>query len=151
MMMPTEPPADHDAPGNTNPRRAKALIAIVEDDRALATTYQHVLEEEGGWQTLTFSDGEEALRQLPEVRPDLILLDFTLPGVDGATLYRLLRVRPLTASTPILIVTASQDWMLRRAGLEPREFLRKPFELDTLLAAIESLLANPPAHQSAVE
>lgn len=146
MMMPTEPPADHEAPEDTQLRRAKPLIAIVEDDRTLAATYQRALEEEGGWQTLTFSDGEEALRQLPEARPDLILLDLTLPGVDGATLYRLLRARPRTALTPILIVTASQDWMLRRAGLEPREFLRKPFELDTLLAAIESLLANPPAH-----
>ena len=151
MMMPTEPSADHNAQDAHHPRRSKPLIAIVEDDRPLATTYQQVLEQEGGWQTLIVCDGEEALRQLPQTRPDLILLDYNLPGLDGATLYRLLRARPPTALTPILIVTASPDWVLRRAGLEPREYLHKPFDLDDLLAAIESLLVHPPAHPPAVE
>lgn len=151
MMLPPEPLAHDEAHNTSHPRRSKPLIAIVEDDQTLAITFQRALEEEGGWQTLVVGDGEEALHQLPEARPDLILLDLTLPGLDGATLYRLLRARPVTALTPILIVTASPDWKLRRAGLEPREYLHKPFELDTLLSAIESLLANPPAHRATVE
>ena len=120
------------------------LIAIVEDDRTTAATYQHLLEEEGGWRTLVLSDGEEALHRLPEARPDLILLDMTLPGLDGASLYRLLRARPETAHTPILIVTASQDWKLRRVGLEPRAYLRKPFNIADLLGAVEALLKSGP-------
>lgn len=151
MMMPTEPSADHGAPDTPQPQRSKPLIAIVEDDRTLAITYQRALEDEGGWQTFIICDGQEALRQVPEAHPDLILLDLKLPGLDGASLYRLLRALPATACTPILIVTASQDWKLRRDGLEPREYLRKPFQLDKLLSAIESLLADPPPPSSSPE
>jgi DNA-binding response OmpR family regulator len=124
--------------------RNAQLIAIVEDDQTLAGTYQQVLEEEGGWRTLVVDDGEEALHRLPELHPDLILLDMMLPGLDGAALYRLLRARPETARTPILIVTASQVWKLHRVGLEPSAYLHKPFEVADLLSAVAALLADPP-------
>lgn len=124
------------------------LIAIVEDDKLLAVTYKQAIEDDGRWRTLVVGDGQDALHQLPGAHPDLILLDYALPGLDGASLYHLLRARPETATTPVLIVTASHEWELRRAGLEPLEYLRKPFELDQLLRAIETLLAHPPTHRS---
>jgi two-component system, chemotaxis family, chemotaxis protein CheY len=122
--------------------RASRLIAIVEDDDTLATTFQQVLEDERGWETVVLGDGAEAMRVLPETRPDMILLDVTLPGLDGVSLYRMLRGRRETWSIPILIVTASHEWELQRLGLEPGQLLRKPFELDDLLAAIERLLPD---------
>ncbi len=122
--------------------RASRLIAIVEDDDMLAMTFRQVIEEERGWSTLVLGDGEEAMHVLPSVRPDMILLDVSLPGLDGVSLYRMLRGRRETADTPILIVTASHEWELQRLGLESHQLLRKPFELDDLLMAIESLLPN---------
>ena len=122
------------------PTRASRLIAIVEDDGVLAAAFRSALEDERGWATLVLSDGAEALRELPVARPDVILLDMTLPGLDGVSLFRMLRGRRETASTPILIVTARQEWELRRLGLEPHQWLRKPFDLDDLLAAVERLL-----------
>src|SRR5689334_1504404 len=97
--------------------RQARLIDIVEDDDTLASTFQQVLEEERGWSTMVVGDGEEALRILPAARPDMILLDVTLPGLDGVSLYRMLRGRRETAATPILIVTASHEWELQRLGL----------------------------------
>jgi DNA-binding response OmpR family regulator len=116
------------------------LIAIVEDDTMLATTFKQVLEEERGWDTMVVGDGQEALRVLPEAHPDMILLDMTLPGLDGISLYRMLRARRETATTPILIVTAHHAWELQRSGLEPHQLLRKPFDIDDLLTAIETLM-----------
>lgn len=124
--------------------RASRLIAIVEDDGMLAAMFRQALEEERGWATLVLSDGAEALRVLPVARPDMILLDMTLPGLDGVSLFRMLRGRRETSSTPILIVTARHEWELRRLGLEPHQWLRKPFDLDDLLAAVERLLREAP-------
>jgi DNA-binding response OmpR family regulator len=132
-------------PGVVPEPRSAALIAIVEDDDLLATMLRQVLEEEGGWETLVVGDGAEALHVLPAARPDIILLDVALPGLDGVSLYRMLRGRRETWSTPILIVTASHDWELRRLGLESQAFLRKPFDLDDLLAAVEQVLGDRPS------
>jgi len=99
-----------------------------------------VAEEERGWDTMVVGDGQEALRVLPEAHPDMILLDMTLPGLDGISLYRMLRARRETATTPILIVTAHHAWELQRNGLEPHQLLRKPFDIDELLTAIETLM-----------
>jgi DNA-binding response OmpR family regulator len=125
--------------------RSGTLIAIVEDDSTLASTFQQVLEEERGWDTLVVSDGEEALHVLPIAQPDMILLDVTLPGLDGVSLYRMLRARRETWATPILLVTASHEWELKRLGLEAHALLRKPFDLDDLLTAIENLLQDHPS------
>jgi two-component system, chemotaxis family, chemotaxis protein CheY len=125
--------------------RPKRLIAIVEDDDTLAMTFRQALEEERGWSTMVVGDGEEALHVLPAARPDMILLDMTLPGLDGVSLYRMLRGRRETLETPILIVTASHEWELQRRGLEPLQLLRKPFDLDDLFHAIESLLQDVPS------
>jgi DNA-binding response OmpR family regulator len=129
--------------------RSGTLIAIVEDDATLASTFQQVLEEERGWDTLIFGDGEEALHTLPAAKPDMILLDVSLPGLDGVSLYRMLRARRETFATPILIVTASHDWELQRLGLEANALLRKPFDLDELLSAVENLLHDGPMQVAA--
>jgi DNA-binding response OmpR family regulator len=141
----TSPPIAADGPDTdrqpASPHEAK-LIAIVEDDFSLAMTFRELLEEERGWKTLLLSDGEEALRVLPETRPDMILLDMNLPGLDGISLYRMLRARRETCSTPILIVTASHQWELQRNGLVSCQLMRKPFDLGELLLAVETLLAG---------
>jgi DNA-binding response OmpR family regulator len=129
--------------------RSGTLIAIVEDDTMLASTFQQVLEEERGWETMVVGDGAEALHVLPSAQPDMILLDVTLPGLDGVSLYRMLRGRRETWATPILIVTASHEWELQRLGLEAHALLRKPFDLDDLLAAVEKLLHDRPSQLAA--
>jgi DNA-binding response OmpR family regulator len=125
--------------GAATPRTSK-MIAIVEDDEMLAKTFQDVLEDEPGWATRVLGDGEEAMSVIPTLRPDMIVLDVNLPGLDGISLYRIFRGHRETESTPILIVTASPEWDIQRHGLERYRLLRKPFDLDDLLSAVAALL-----------
>src|SRR5579872_7076161 len=67
------------------------LIAVVEDDTSLVDMFRDMLNLAGRWQLQFFTDGQDACARLPELGADLILLDMTLPGLDGVSLYRLLR------------------------------------------------------------
>lgn len=121
------------------------LIAVVEDDQNLATLFQETLEEFGLWRVVLLHDGAEAFQHLPTLHADLILLDVGLPGLDGISLYRMLRGHRATCQTPILFVTASYEWQLRRQGIEPdtTAVLRKPFNMNDLLERVAELLAQP--------
>ena len=124
-----------------------ALIAIVEDDTAVARTYSETLESVGGWQTVHYADGNEALRQIPEIHPDVILLDMGLPpGVQGPALFQMLQGNRHTMHTPILIITALPEWQVKRSQLGTYRLLRKPCTEEELIAAVEELLAQARAH-----
>lgn len=124
---------------------APVLIAVVEDHTATVSTYRGLFEDRG-WRILHCATGEEALRNIPPAHPDLILLDLGLPGVDGKDLYRILQAHRDTQHTPILVVTASEEWKVQRDELAPYRLLRKPCEAATLMAAVEELLAMSRAH-----
>jgi len=117
------------------------LIAIVEDDASLADMFRDMLNLSGRWRLQFFTDGQDARACLPELDADLILLDMTLPGLDGVSLYKLLRGHHKTKETPIIVITASYDWELRRMGLPAGLLLRKPFEMRDLLLMVQALLA----------
>ena len=118
------------------------LIAVVEDDRALAALFQAALEEYGLWRVVLLHDGAEAVQHLPTLHADLIILDIGLPNLDGISLYRMLQGHRATSQTPVLFVTASYEWQLRRQGLEPGApaVLRKPFDMNDLLERVMELL-----------
>lgn len=118
----------------------RKLIAIVEDDPKVADLFSAVLGHEGRWRLRVFSDGQEAQRQLPELRADLILLDVGLPNLDGVSLYKILRGHSETKHIPIVVITGIHEWELHRMGLQPGLFLRKPFKIQELLFMIEALL-----------
>ena len=69
------------------------VIAIVEDDAKLAVMFCDMLGHVGNWQLHVFSDGQDAQTHLPELGAHLILLDVGLPNLDGASLYKILRMR----------------------------------------------------------
>ena len=127
------------------------LIAVVEDDVELANLFQEALEEFGLWRVVLLHDGAEALQHLPTLHADLILLDVGLPNLDGISLYRMLRGHRATCQTPILFVTASLEWQLRRQGIEPDTMavLRKPFEMNDLLNRVAGLLDSQGSATSA--
>lgn len=119
---------------------AGKMIAIVEDDPVLAGWFQDALSFDARWRVQVFSDGQLARDQLTELGADLILLDVGLPNLDGVSLYKILRGHIRTRQTPIIVVTGSHDWELRRMGLEAGLFLRKPFKTQELLVMISALL-----------
>jgi len=116
----------------------KERILIIEDDEAILKVLRRVLTYEG-YQVDTALDGQSGLNQVRDAMPDLIILDWMLPGMDGLEVCRRLRA---AGSVPILMLTAKDTIQDRVQGLDAGadDYLIKPFELDELLARIRALL-----------
>jgi CheY-like chemotaxis protein len=117
-----------------------ARILVVEDDTDLRHSLAEVLEEEG-CEVACATDGRDALRQLQgHAVPAAILLDLTMPGMDGWTFRSHQRNDPRLAAIPTVVISAAFGSDPRNvAELQPAAFLPKPFELATLIAALKRL------------
>jgi len=119
------------------------IIAIVEDDVRLVNLFRDMLDcSDGDWRVYIFADGKDAQENLPQLQPDLILLDVGLPNLDGVSLYKILRGHSNTRKTPIIVITGIRDWELHRMGLQTGLLLRKPFNMNELLFMIRALLSQ---------
>jgi DNA-binding response OmpR family regulator len=115
-----------------------STILIVEDEHELAALIRRQLEGEGH-QALVAHDGTTALMLAAQAQPDLVILDWMLPGLDGLTVCRRLRERSIV---PILMLTARAEEADRVLGLEvgADDYLTKPFSLRELLARVRAIL-----------
>src|SRR5437764_7492957 len=116
-------------------------IALVEDDSDLAFTITLNLQREG-YTVTHFSRGHEALVELQHGGFDFVILDLNLPDLDGLTICRELRRDPLTASIPVLMLTARGSERDRITGLElgADDYLTKPFAIRELTARVAAIL-----------
>jgi len=107
----------------------KERVLVVEDEPSLLETLAYNLKREG-YQVLTATDGLEAVEVAEEERPNAIILDLMLPGIDGFEVCRILRRK---MSTPILMLTARVDEVDRVVGLEvgADDYVTKPFSTGT--------------------
>ena len=125
---------------------ANELILIVEDNDKNRKLARKVLEK-AGYRTREVVTGEEAITAARETPPDLILLDYLLPGIDGIETLKRIRADRSIPHMPIIAITASAmpEEMVRmgQAGFEG--FMTKPVNLKVLLGTIESLLARAKA------
>ena len=118
-----------------------ANILIVEDEEPLTTLLRYNLEAEG-YEVDAVTRGDDADTRLRETAPDLIVLDWMLPGLSGIELCRRLRARPQTQSLPIIMLTARGEESERIRGLATGadDYIVKPFSVPELLARIRALL-----------
>jgi two-component system phosphate regulon response regulator PhoB len=118
-----------------------ANILIVEDEEPLTTLLRYNLEAEG-YEVDTVGRGDDADTRLKETAPDLVVLDWMLPGLSGIELCRRLRARPQTKSLPIIMLTARGEESERVRGLATGadDYIVKPFSVPELLARIRALL-----------
>jgi len=117
-------------------------ILIVDDEPAVADLIEAVLVGEG-YTVAIARDGAQGLLLARDWRPDLILMDVMLPGVDGGTAIRRLKSDPETAEIPIVAMSAGRT--IRRQSDELSEAdaaLSKPFDIDALLAQVEFHLSR---------
>ena len=114
-------------------------IVIVEDEPDIARLMSTRLSAEG-FRCVEVGRGDEALDVALEERPELVILDLMLPGLDGLEVCRLLRKDPRTAGVGIIMVTARSLARDRIAGLEAGadDYLDKPFHLDELIARVQT-------------
>jgi two-component system phosphate regulon response regulator PhoB len=118
-----------------------ASILIVEDEEALTLLLRYNLETQG-YEVETIARGDEADTRLKEGTPDLVILDWMLPGLSGIELCRRLRARPETRHLPIIILTARGEESERVRGLSTGadDYIVKPFSVPELLARVNALL-----------
>src|SRR5438045_6431168 len=118
-----------------------ANIMIVEDEEALTLLLRYNLETQG-YEVETIARGDEADTRLREGTPDLVILDWMLPGLSGIELCRRLRARPETRQLPICMLTAPGEERDRVRGLATGadDYIVKPFSVPELLARVRGLL-----------
>ncbi len=136
----------------------KSKVLIVDDERMLVETIEYNLQK-AGYETLLAFDGESALAQARDGRPDAIILDVMLPKTSGWEVCRVLRQDPdHRTSAPILMLTARGEESDKVIGLElgADDYLVKPFSMRELVARVRALLrraapaVSPPADASEV-
>jgi len=111
-----------------------------------------ILEGEG-FEVLTVSDGEEALRAMETFRPDLILADIMMPRMDGYALYEAVRARREWVTIPFIFLTAKaeREDILKGKALGAEDYITKPFDPQELVVAIRSRLARTEAIRRVTE
>ena len=116
-------------------------ILIVEDDETLRSVLRYNLVKEG-YQSVLAGDGLQALDLARQEKPDLIILDLMLPGMDGLEVCRALKRDRETASVPIIMVTARGEEMDRVVGLElgADDYVVKPFSVREVILRIRKIL-----------
>ena len=116
----------------------RADILIVEDDEYLRLTLRHTLRL-AGFDTREARSGMEALAMLDRGRPDAVVLDIILPGIDGLAVYDEIRAHSGTRDLPVIIITGSS---LPLEQLSAACVLRKPFAPDDLVRAVAECLKS---------
>jgi class 3 adenylate cyclase/CheY-like chemotaxis protein len=132
--------------------RDPPLILAVDDVPDNLEILQLRLESQG-YQVLTAADGVEALQQMRELDPDLVLLDVMMPRLDGIEVVRAMRADPVLSTTPVILVTAKSDTRDVIEGLDAGadEYLTKPYEHAALLARVRSMLRQKHLHDRVEE
>lgn len=116
---------------------------IVDDDISLSRLVQIALEETGRYAATTENYSHDALATILRVRPNLILLDVHMPGMDGGDVARLVRAHPALQNTHIIFFTAlisrqeAPDTIVMRGG---EMFLSKPIQLPKLIGCIDAVV-----------
>jgi two-component system, OmpR family, phosphate regulon response regulator PhoB len=119
----------------------KPLVLIVEDEAALVAMLRYNLEKEG-FDVCAATDGEEALIQIAERKPDAVLLDWMLPLVSGIEVCRQIRRTPASRTLPIIMLTARGEEGDRVRGLNSGadDYVVKPFSPAELIARLRAVI-----------
>ena len=120
----------------------KKRILVVDDDEQIVQLFADVLGRDGRFEVKTASNGYEAGALTESFKPDLMILDFMLPDINGNVVCRMVRANPALSAMKVIIVSG----VVKREEIEDLlasgadEFIKKPFNIDELMARIGELL-----------
>jgi DNA-binding response OmpR family regulator len=129
-----------------NPKREHAMpkeILIVDDEPSIVVPIQFLMEQQG-YNVIVAQNGEEALDVIFKYKPDLILLDIMLPGIDGYEVCEIVRLNPEFRHVKIIFLTAKgrQVEIAKGMALGADEYITKPFSNAEVVAKVKALLED---------
>ena len=120
----------------------KKRVLVVDDDEAIVEMFIELLERDGRFEVKTASTGYDAGIATEQFRPDIVLLDFKLPDINGTAVCKSIRANPNYEHIKIIIISGVADpdeiAELRLAGAE--DFIRKPFDINAVINRIADLV-----------
>lgn len=116
-------------------------VLVVDDEFGVAEVLQSILEDEG-YRVATAINGKQALARLGELTPDLIILDYMMPIMDGTQTLAAIRKDPAFATLPIIMMSSLEEAAVRETCTGYNSFLRKPFRAVMVLKVVEQLLSQ---------
>jgi CheY-like chemotaxis protein len=117
-------------------------VLLVDDEYASAEVLALILAGDG-YHVTTVPDGQQALARLEEAAPDLVIMDFMMPGINGAHLVNAIRDIQRFEHVPVLMISGAPEAALRRYETQYEAFLRKPFGLEQFLRTVRRLRGEP--------
>jgi CheY-like chemotaxis protein len=127
----------------THAKRGKTMkkILIVDDNELIVEVMTYILENKG-YEVLSLYDGDEVFNQVKASHPDLIILDDSLPGMNGRDICQLLKLNSSTQNLPVIMCSGNDDIeesLLQKGA--PNDVLQKPFDINSLVDIVASNLA----------
>lgn len=114
-------------------------ILVVDDEFGFAEALSSILADDG-FRVFIAVNGQQALERIPELRPQLIVLDFMMPVMSGPATLEALRSNPETAKLPIIMVSGVEEDTVRKYATAYNAFLRKPFRVHELMRTVHELI-----------
>ncbi|MCA1772067.1 MAG: response regulator [Halomonas sp.] len=120
-----------------------ARVLVVDDEPNILISLEFLMQQ-AGFDVVTAEDGEQALAHVQQTKPDLVLLDISLPGISGFDVLERLRQSPDTATLPIIMLTAHGREVEREKGmaLGADDYITKPFSTQALVEKVNALLTG---------
>jgi CheY-like chemotaxis protein len=114
-------------------------ILIVDDEVGILEVLEFILRD-AGFSVKNALNGQDALARLEEVAPDLVILDYMMPILDGTGVIRAMRADPKYSAVPIILTSALHERTIKKSCDGYQAFLRKPYKTERLLEEIARLL-----------
>ena len=129
-----------DTPNNSK-YKSKAKVLVAEDDKSIAKTIEYNLIR-AGYEVHIVSDGDNVLDHAQSISPDIMLVDWMLPGMHGTTICSLMRADKNTANIPIIMISSKGEELDKVIGLEhgADDYITKPISPIELIARIKAIL-----------
>jgi DNA-binding response OmpR family regulator len=118
-------------------------IVIIDDEFGLADVLAATLSD-AGYRVFSAVNGTQGMEVMAEHQPDLVLLDYMMPILDGPGVRRAMRADAKLAQVPVILMSAVPESVVRRRTTDYVAFLRKPFDFDALMTAMGEALGDPP-------
>ena len=118
-------------------------VLVVDDEFGVAEVLQSILEDEG-YRVATAINGKQALARLGELAPDLIMLDYMMPIMDGTQTLAAIRQNATFANIPVIMMSSLEEASVRETCTGYNTFLRKPFRAMAVVKMVGQLLEKSP-------